>query len=180
MNPRPLITIMPHLPSIRTSGQAIRLLPTPHPSLALVRVLIYVMLQDPRGYHHHVNPSIWAHCHRPENYPTSGFPPKTLFPNTHTCTHAQSCLTLCNPMDCSPSGSSIRGISQARILEWGAISYSRKSSQPRVQTYVFFVSSIGRQILYFWVTCHPRSRSVPMSQDITSRKNFRLSGNPEK
>ena len=110
MNPRPLITIMPHLPSIRTSGQAIRLLPTPHPSLALVRVLIYVMLQDPRGYHHHVNPSIWAHCHRPENYPTSGFPPKTLFPNTHTCTHAQSCLTLCNPMDCSPSGSSVLGI----------------------------------------------------------------------
>ena len=133
MNPRPLITIMPHLPSIRTSGQAIRLLPTPHPSLALVRVLIYVMLQDPRGYHHHVNPSIWAHCHRPENYPTSGFPPKTLFPNTHTCTHAQSCLTLCNPMDCSPSGSPIHGILQARILEWVPIPFSRESSRPRIK-----------------------------------------------
>ena len=38
---------------------------------------------------------------------------------------AQSCLTLCNPMDCSPPGSSIHGILQARILEWVAISFSR-------------------------------------------------------
>ena len=41
----------------------------------------------------------------------------------------QSCLTLCDPMDCSPLGSSVRGISQARILEWVAISSSRGSSQ---------------------------------------------------
>ena len=38
---------------------------------------------------------------------------------------AQSCLTLCDPMDCSPPGSSIHGILQARILEWAAISFSR-------------------------------------------------------
>ena len=37
---------------------------------------------------------------------------------------AQSCLTLCDPMDCSPQGSSIHGIFQARILEWGAIAFS--------------------------------------------------------
>ena len=37
----------------------------------------------------------------------------------------QSCLTLCNPMDCSPPGSSVHGILQARILEWVAISFSR-------------------------------------------------------
>ena len=43
---------------------------------------------------------------------------------------AQSCLTLCNPMGCSPPGSSVRGIFQARILEWVAI-FSRGSSQPR-------------------------------------------------
>ena len=43
----------------------------------------------------------------------------------------QSCPTLCNPMDCSPLGSSIHGILQARILEWVAISFSRESSQPR-------------------------------------------------
>ena len=38
---------------------------------------------------------------------------------------AQSCVTLWDPMDCSPPGSSVQGIFQARILEWGAISFSR-------------------------------------------------------
>ena len=49
---------------------------------------------------------------------------------------AQSCLTLCNPTDCSPPGSSVHGILQARILEWVAISFSRGSSQLRDQTQV--------------------------------------------
>ena len=44
---------------------------------------------------------------------------------------AQSCPTLCNPMDCSLSGSSIHGIFQARVLEWIAISFSRGSSRSR-------------------------------------------------
>ena len=43
---------------------------------------------------------------------------------------AQSCPTLCDPMDCSLPGSSVHGIFQARILEWVAISFSRRSSQP--------------------------------------------------
>ena len=47
---------------------------------------------------------------------------------------AQSCLTLCNPMNYSLPGSSIRGIFQARILEWAAISFSRGSSWPRDRT----------------------------------------------
>ena len=47
---------------------------------------------------------------------------------------AQSCLTLCDPMDCSLSVSSIHGIFQARVLEWVAISFSRGSSRPRNQT----------------------------------------------
>ena len=34
------------------------------------------------------------------------------------------CLTLCDPMDCSPPGSSIHGLFQARVLEWGAIAFS--------------------------------------------------------
>ena len=46
----------------------------------------------------------------------------------------QSCLTLCNPMDCSSPDSSVREIFQARILEWVAISFSRASFQPRDQT----------------------------------------------
>ena len=48
---------------------------------------------------------------------------------------AQSCLTLCNPMDCSPPGSSIHGIFQARMLKWVAISFSGGSSQPRERTW---------------------------------------------
>ena len=43
----------------------------------------------------------------------------------------QSCLTLCDPMNCSLPGFSVHGISQARVLEWIAISFSRESSQPR-------------------------------------------------
>ena len=42
------------------------------------------------------------------------------------------CPTLCNPMDCSPPGSCVHEISQARILEWVAISFSRGSSLPRI------------------------------------------------
>ena len=44
---------------------------------------------------------------------------------------AQSCPTLCNPMDCSLPGSSVQGIYQAKTLKWVAISYSRRSSKPR-------------------------------------------------
>ena len=47
---------------------------------------------------------------------------------------AQSCLTLCNPMDCSLPGSSVHVILQARIPEWVAIPFSRGSSRPRDQT----------------------------------------------
>ena len=44
---------------------------------------------------------------------------------------AQSCPTLCDPMHCSPPGSSVHGIFQVRILEWVAISFSRGSSWPK-------------------------------------------------
>ena len=49
---------------------------------------------------------------------------------------AQSCPTLCNPMDCSLPGSSVHGIFQAGVLEWIAISFSRRSSQPKDQTWI--------------------------------------------
>ena len=61
----------------------------------------------------------------------------------------QSCLTLCDFKNCSPPGSSVCGISQARILEWVAISSSRGSTQPSNQTPVSFT---GRGILYHSVT----------------------------
>ena len=47
----------------------------------------------------------------------------------HASSVAQLCPTLCIPMDCSPPGSSVHGIHQARILEWATISYSRESNQ---------------------------------------------------
>ena len=49
---------------------------------------------------------------------------------------AQSCPTLCNPMDCSPPASSVHGILQAKILQWVAILFSRGSSQTRDRTWV--------------------------------------------
>ena len=64
----------------------------------------------------------------------------------------QLCLTLCNPMGCSPTGSSVHGILQARILEWVAISSSMGSSQPRDQTLISYVSCIGRWVLYHQAT----------------------------
>ena len=56
------------------------------------------------------------------------------------CACAQSCPTLCDPMDCSPPGSSVHEIFQARILEWVAISYSRGSSPYRDQIHISLVS----------------------------------------
>ena len=47
------------------------------------------------------------------------------FNNVHICSVAQSCSTLCDPMDYTPPGSSVHGIFQARILEWVAISYPK-------------------------------------------------------
>ena len=49
------------------------------------------------------------------------------------CLVAKSCLTFCDPMDCSPPGSSVHGISQVRILEWVAISFSRDLPEPGME-----------------------------------------------
>ena len=59
--------------------------------------------------------------------------------------HAQSYLTLCDPMDCDPPGSFVHGISQARILEWVAVSFSRGSSQYRDRTRVSCIFYIARE-----------------------------------
>ena len=62
---------------------------------------------------------------------------------------AQSCLTLCDPMDCSPPGPSVHRISQARILEWVAISSSRGSSRPKDRTLVSYISCKEKDWLFF-------------------------------
>ena len=60
----------------------------------------------------------------------------------------QPCLTLCDPMNHNPLGSSVLGILQSRILEWVAMPFSRGSSQSRDQTLISFISCIGRWVLY--------------------------------
>ena len=63
----------------------------------------------------------------------------------YVCLLAQSCLTLCHPKDCSPPGSWVHGILQARTLQWVVIPFSRGSSRLKNQTRV---SCISRWILY--------------------------------
>ena len=62
---------------------------------------------------------------------------------------AQSCPTFCEPTDCSLPGSSVHGIFQARMLEWVAISFSRRSSRPRDWTWVSCI--VGRRFT-LWAT----------------------------
>ena len=70
---------------------------------------------------------------------------------------AQSCLTLCDPMDCSASGSSVLGILQARILEWVAILFSRGffPTLPRVNSSIFlvvgWVQGLNWMIVFFLI-----------------------------
>ena len=76
--------------------------------------------------------------------------PFRVFSNTTVQKHAaaakslQSCPTLCDPIDGSPPGTSIPGILQATVLEWGAIAFSRGSSRPRDRTQVSL--SPGRRL----------------------------------
>ena len=57
------------------------------------------------------------------------------------CSVVQLCPTLCDPIDCSPPGSTVHGIFQARILEWVSISYSKGSFQPKHRTHVSCIAS---------------------------------------
>ena len=59
----------------------------------------------------------------------------------------QSCLTLGNTMDCSLPGSSVHGMLKARILEWVAISSSRRPTQPREQTLSFMSPALTDKYL---------------------------------
>ena len=64
---------------------------------------------------------------------------------------AELCMTLYDPMDCSPPGFSVHGILQARILEWVAISFSRGSSQSRDRTQIS--CTVGR-FFTIWATTY--------------------------
>ena len=64
---------------------------------------------------------------------------------------AQSCLTLCNPVDCGLPGPSVHGILQARILKWVDIPFSRESSQPGSN----WVSCTVGRFFTIWATKEP-------------------------
>ena len=88
---------------------------------------------------------------------------KGLQSTLHTHTEvAQSCPTLCDPMDCSPPGSSVHGIFQAWVLEWVAVSFSRRFSWPRDRTWVSHI--VGRRFT-IWATreVHQKHRRVVVS-----------------
>ena len=75
------------------------------------------------------------------------------------CSVAQSCLMLCDPINCSLPCSSIHGMLQAGILERIAISYSRGSTWPRDWTCVSCISWFGKWIFYHWATCEAPGRA---------------------
>ena len=75
-----------------------------------------------------------------------------VYPSSRICMSAESiqpCLTLNDPLDCGPPGSSVHGVLQARIPEWVAIPFSRGSSRPRNQTWV---SCTADRFLTIWAT----------------------------
>ena len=86
---------------------------------------------------------------------------------------AQSCPTLCDPMNCSLPYSSIHGIFQARILEWVDISFSRRSSRPMDWTQVSHI--VGRHFTCFtvWATS---SFVYTIRQCSLQKMDFQLNG----
>ena len=88
---------------------------------------------------------------------------------------AQSCLTLCNPMDCSPPGSSVHGFLQARILAWVAIPFFRGSSQRKDRTRV--TCNLGR-FFTVWATSnsclllYPKCSPLPEPHGYTLLSSF--------
>ena len=87
-------------------------------------------------------------------------------PLPRTCSATRLCPALCDPMDCSLPGSSVRGTSQAKVLEWVASSSSRGSSWPRDQTLVSYVCSIAGRF----------STTVPPRKPLPSWLTYQLLG----
>ena len=80
----------------------------------------------------------------------------------------QLCLTLCDPMECSPPVSSVHGILQARMLEWVIMPSSRGSSQPRDWTCVSCSSCIDRWILHLftWVALGNKNAAATAAESL--------------
>ena len=93
---------------------------------------------------------------------------KHLISACSVCVYTQSCPTLCDPMDCSPPGSPVYGIFQARIQEHMVISYSTEFSQPRDWTHISCDSCIGKWIHYHCATWKPGPNMYFMDRILTS------------
>ena len=83
------------------------------------------------------------------------------------CVCAQLCLTFCDPVDCSPSGSSVRGIFQGRILEWVVISSSRDLPDPWIKPVFLTASALASRF----------STTVPPACNVTHCPLSRVSDN---
>ena len=125
--------------------------------------LLWILTEEAESSHRqcHEQPRLWL-----DKTPRHGQgDPRSA---SSTCIYSQLCLwlvrvlavqlcpTLCDPMDCSPPGSSVHGILQARILEWVVIPFSRASSWPRDLTRVFHIA--GR-FFTIWATRWDRQTS---------------------
>ena len=118
------------------------------------------------------NNSLFSLSYPPPTYFCSlpPFPPSQTSKYFIACLVAKSCPTLWDLTTCSPPGSSVHGIFQARKLEWVAISSSRGSSRPKDWTHVSCVSCTGRRILYHWATSQNRtiSYTITTSEEVNS------------
>ena len=85
---------------------------------------------------------------------------------------AQSCLTLCEPIDCSLPGSSVNRTLQARILEWVAFPFSRGSSEPKDQTQVSLIAGEGAEPA---LPAEPPGKPVLLSLSLIGIDLFRSS-----
>ena len=88
------------------------------------------------------------------------------------------CLTLCDAMDCSPPGSSVHGVSQARVLELGATSFFRGPSRPRDGTHVsynmgrfFTVELLGKPAMEYY-SARKRMKFCPPEKKWTKRISY--------
>ena len=111
------------------------------------------------------NPTLWLQFIREER-------PQTTWRKSQgdlsilDCLVTQSCLTLCDPKDCGPPGSSVHGILQARILKWVAMSSSRGSSQLRDRTQVSRIAG------WFFTICMGTNRVSRESHQQKHRKDL--------
>ena len=117
----------------------------------------HIKYQNPRSICCQRTVSIhWSWFRATSSYALSG---SSFLEGKCVCRVTQSCPTLCDPTNCSPPRSSVHGISQPRTLEWVAIPFSRRSSQPRDRTHVsciagrfFTIWAIREELLLYFRT----------------------------